>query len=115
VTDCARISLEFTAAEALEKAAKFILEGKASRFKNRMANPTAEGYRDLLFKVLIGDHVCEVPSPPPPRPALSALLPAAPQSPRGRGAEGCKGRALGWRRGGRGSRFAGASHAVLTR
>jgi hypothetical protein len=96
VTDCARISLEFTAAEALEKAAKFILEGKASRFKNRMANPTAEGYRDLLFKVLIGDHVCEVPSPPPPRPALSALLPAAPQSPRGRGAEGCKGRALGF-------------------
>ena len=72
VTDCARISLEFTTAEALEKAAQFMLQGKASSFKNRMANPTAEGYRDLLFKVLIGGHVCEVPPPPPPAPTLSA-------------------------------------------
>eukprot|EP00964_Phaeocystis_antarctica_P147538 scaffold114175_cov74-Phaeocystis_antarctica.AAC.2 len=29
-------------------------------FKNRVANPTDEGYRDLLFKVVIGGHVCEV-------------------------------------------------------
>lgn len=29
-------------------------------FKNRVANPTNEGYRDLLFKVVIGGHVCEV-------------------------------------------------------
>ena len=29
-------------------------------FKNRVANPTDEGYRDLLFKVVIGGHMCEV-------------------------------------------------------
>ena len=68
MTDCARISLEFTTGEALEKAAKFMLTGKTNSFKNRMATPTAEGYRDLLFKVLIGGHVCEVPPPPAPRP-----------------------------------------------
>jgi hypothetical protein len=59
VTDCARISLEFTTAEGLERAAKLVLQS-ASTFKNRVANPTDEGYRDLMFTVLIEGHVCEV-------------------------------------------------------
>ena len=59
VTDCARISLEFATAEGLERAATFVLK-QASTFKNRVANPTDEGYRDLMFTVLIGGHVCEV-------------------------------------------------------
>ena len=59
VTDCARISLEFATAEGLERAAKFVLQS-ASTFKNRVANPTDEGYRDLMFTVLIENHVCEV-------------------------------------------------------
>ena len=69
VTDCARISLEFATAEGLERAAKFVLQS-ASTFKNRVANPTDEGHRDLMFTVLIEGHVCEVserhaaPSPP---------------------------------------------------
>ena len=69
MTDCARISLEFATAEGLERAAKFVLQS-ASTFKNRVANPTDEGYRDLMFTVLIEGHVCEVsarhaaPSPP---------------------------------------------------
>ena len=77
VTDCARISLEFATAEGLERAAKFVLQS-ASTFKNRVANPTDEGHRDLMFTVLIEGHVCEVtkhlavPSPP-----LFALPPAA--------------------------------------
>ena len=74
VKDCARISLEFATAEGLERAAKFVLQS-ASTFKNRVANPTDEGYRDLMFTVLIEEHVCEVtkrlaaPSPPPCCPA----------------------------------------------
>ena len=59
VTDCARISLEFATAEGLERAANFVLQS-ASTFKNRVANPTDEGYRDLMFTVLIEGHVCEV-------------------------------------------------------
>ena len=59
MTDCARISLEFATAEGLERAAKFVLQS-ASTFKNRVANPTDEGYRDLMFTVLIERHVCEV-------------------------------------------------------
>ena len=59
VTDCARISLEFATAEGLERAAKFVLQS-ASTFKNRVANPTDEGYRDLMFTVPIEGHVCEV-------------------------------------------------------
>ena len=59
VTDCARISLEFATAEGLERAANFVLQS-ASTFKNRVANPTDEGYRDLMFTVLIEEHVCEV-------------------------------------------------------
>ena len=59
VTDCARISLEFATAEGLERAAKFVLQS-ASTFKNRVANPTDEGYRDLMFTVPIENHVCEV-------------------------------------------------------
>ena len=59
VTDCARISLEFATAEGLERAAKLVLQS-ASTFKNRVANPTDEGYRDLMFTVLIKNHVCEV-------------------------------------------------------
>ena len=65
VKDCARISLEFATAEGLERAANFVLQ-KASTFKNRVAYPTDEGYRDLMFTVLIGDHVCEVSSAPLP-------------------------------------------------
>ena len=59
VTDCARISLEFATAEGLERAANFVLQS-ASTFKNSVANPTDEGYRDLMFTVLIEGHVCEV-------------------------------------------------------
>ena len=64
MTDCARISLEFATAEGLERAAAFVLQA-ASTFKNRVAKPTDEGYRDLMFTVLIGGHVCEVSSVPP--------------------------------------------------
>jgi len=71
VTDCARISLEFATAEGLERAATFVLQA-ASTFKNRVANPTDEGYRDLMFTMLIGGHVCEVSAAPPP-----PLCPAA--------------------------------------
>jgi hypothetical protein len=59
VTDCARISLEFATAQGLKRAAKFVLQS-ASTFENRVANPTDEGYRDLMFTVLIEGHVCEV-------------------------------------------------------
>ena len=77
VTDCARISLEFATAEGLERAAKFVLQS-ASTFKNRVANPTDEGYRDLMFTVLIEGHVCEVTErlATPLRP-FTALPPAA--------------------------------------
>ena len=75
VTDCARISLEFATTEGLERAATFMLQ-EASTFKNRVANPTDEGYRDLMFTVLIGGHVCEVRAAPP-SPAPFALPPAA--------------------------------------
>ena len=64
VTDCAQISLEFATSEGLERAARFVL-ASASTFKNHMANPTNEGYRDLVFTVLIRDHVCEVRAAPP--------------------------------------------------
>ena len=72
VTDCARISLEFATAEGLERAATFVLQA-ASTFKNRVANPTDEGYRDLMFTVLIGGHVCEVFAAPPPPGCPAAL------------------------------------------
>ena len=89
VTDCARISLEFATAEGLERAATFVLQA-ASTFKNRVANPTDEGYRDLMFTVLIGGHVCEVRAAPP-SPAPFALPPAAHHHPPcvGWGAGGC--------------------------
>ena len=64
VTDCAQISLGFATAEGLERAARFVLL-QASTFKNRVANPTDEGYRDLTFTVLISGHVCEVRAAPP--------------------------------------------------
>ena len=50
----------------------------ASTFKNRVANPTDEGYRDLMFTVLIEGHVCEVTErlATPLRP-FTALPPAA--------------------------------------
>ena len=77
VTDCARISLEFATAEGLERAAKFVLQS-ASTFKNRVANPTDEGYRDLMFTVLIERHVCEVTKRlAAPRRPFAALPPAA--------------------------------------
>jgi putative heme iron utilization protein len=78
VTDCARISLEFATAEGLERAATFVLQA-ASTFKNRVANPTDEGYRDLMFTVRIGGHVCEVRTAPP-SPAAFLLCPSAAQS-----------------------------------
>ena len=79
VTDCARISLEFATAEGLERAAKFVLQS-ASTFKNRVANPTDEGYRDLMFTVLIENHVCEVTKrhAAPRRPFCPAACSAAP-------------------------------------
>ena len=64
VTDCAQISLGFATAEGLERAARFVLL-QASTFKNRVANPTDEGYRDLTFTVLISGHICEVRAAPP--------------------------------------------------
>ena len=67
MTDCALISLEFATAEGLERAAKFVLQA-ASTFKNRVANPTDEGYRDLLFVVLVDGHLCEVRCAAPPLP-----------------------------------------------
>ena len=77
VTDCARISLEFATAEGLERAANFVLQ-EAITFKNRVADPTEEGYRDLMFTVLIEGHVCEVTErlATPLRP-FTALPPAA--------------------------------------
>ena len=75
VTDCARISLEFATAEGLERAAAFVLQA-ASTFKNRVANPTDEGYRDLLFTAQIGGHVCEVRVAPPPPPSHAGVLDA---------------------------------------
>ena len=59
MTDCARISLELTTAGGMERVAMFVLQA-ASTFKNRVAHPTTEGYRDLLFTVLIDGHVCEI-------------------------------------------------------
>ena len=63
VTDCVRISLEFRTAQGLLNAANFI-GAKACSFKNRVAEPTSEGYRDLMFTVKLpsvgGDHVCEM-------------------------------------------------------
>ena len=78
MTDCARISLEFATAEGLERAAKFVLQS-ASTFKNRVANPTDEGYRDLMFTVLIEGHVCEVSArhAAPVAAPFAALPPAA--------------------------------------
>ena len=76
MTDCARISLEFATAEGLERAAKFVLQS-ASTFKNRVANPTDEGYRDLMFTVRIENHVCEVTKRlAAPRRPFAALPPA---------------------------------------
>ena len=77
VTDCARISLEFRTAEGLLAAAERLLE-RASTFKNRVANPTDEGYCDLMFTLPMSNgHICEVrPTvdgprfPPPPLPLL---------------------------------------------
>ena len=64
VTDCCRISLNFRTAQGLLNAANFI-GAKACSFKNRIANPTSEGYRDLMFTVKLpttggAQHVCEV-------------------------------------------------------
>ena len=65
VTDCARISLIFATAAGLERAALFVLS-HATTFKNRVAHPTDEHYRDLMFTVPMavgqtgGTHVCEV-------------------------------------------------------
>ena len=60
VTDCARISLEFRTAEGLLAAAERLLE-RASTFKNRVANPTDEGYCDLMFTLPMSNgHIVEV-------------------------------------------------------
>ena len=62
VTDCAAISIVFTSAEGLERAAAWVLAfKKVLTFKNRLKHPTDEGYRDLMFTVGMTDgHVCEV-------------------------------------------------------
>ena len=45
---------------AMARAATFVLE-RASNFKNRVHEPTPEGYRDLMFTVAMQNgHVCEV-------------------------------------------------------
>ena len=85
MTDCARISLEFATAEGLERAATFVLQ-VASTFKNRVANPTDEGYCDLMFTALIGGHVCEVLAAP--LPCLLPCRPATPAASRGMGRGG---------------------------
>ena len=70
VTDCARISLEFGTAEGLLAAAIEVLKS-ASTFKNRVANATDEGYRDLMFTVKMGNgHICEVCVHVGPRPLV---------------------------------------------
>ena len=91
MTDCARISLEFATAEGLERAATFVLQA-ASTFKNRVANPTDEGYRDLMFTVRIGGHVCEVRAAPPspPAPFCPAACSAPPPALRGLGSWGVR-------------------------
>lgn len=59
VCDCARISCTFSTAEGLGQAAFYVLK-HAVTFKNRIAHPTPEGYRDLMFTVEVNNHVCEV-------------------------------------------------------
>ena len=59
VTDCARISLVFETADGLLRALKFVL-ARASTFKNRIAHPTEDGYRDCMLTVEVAGHVCEV-------------------------------------------------------
>ena len=83
VTDCARISLEFTTADGLLAAAQKLLE-HASTFKNRVANPTDEGYCDLMFTLPMSNgHICEARAPraarhPPRSPAAPPFCPAPP-------------------------------------
>ena len=62
VTDCAAISIVFTSAEGLERAAAWVCAHASTlTFKNRLKHPTDEGYRDLMFTVGMTDgHVCEV-------------------------------------------------------
>jgi hypothetical protein len=62
VTDCAAISIVFTSAEGLERAAAWVrAQASTLTFKNRLKHPTDEGYRDLMFTVgMTDDHVCEV-------------------------------------------------------
>jgi len=60
VTDTARTSIIFASCSALEKAARFLLSQKPTGFKNRIATPTDENYRDILFNFMIVDHICEV-------------------------------------------------------
>ena len=73
MTDCSRISLVFTTADGLLRAAQFVLP-TASTFKNRIAHPTDDGYRDCMLTVEQDGHICEVQllaqarAPPPSRP-----------------------------------------------
>ena len=59
MTDCSRISLVFTTADGLLRAAQFVLP-TASTFKNRIAHPTDDGYRDCMLTVEQDGHICEV-------------------------------------------------------
>ena len=60
VTDCARISLEVRTAVGMLAAAEKLLE-RATTFKNRIANPTDEGYGDMVFTLPMSNgHICEV-------------------------------------------------------
>ena len=80
VTDCARISLEFKTMEGLLAAAEKLL-GRASTFKNRVANRTDEGYADLMFTLPMSNgHICEVRPArraprSPPHPSLAPRCP----------------------------------------
>jgi len=62
VTDCARLSVVFKSASGLDLAARHVLDQTAvATFKNRVAHPTPECYRDLLFTITLAEgHVCEV-------------------------------------------------------
>ena len=60
VTDCVSVAVVLATAQGLESAALRLYE-QAGAFQNRLAKPTAEGYRELVFTVrLAGGHVGEV-------------------------------------------------------
>lgn len=62
MTDCARLTAVFGSADGLEKAAGAVLESEeCCSFRNRVAQPTSEGWRDLLFTIRCATgHLCEL-------------------------------------------------------